>query len=233
MTGIGASFLAPERLGERGLSASSLVYVPTGERIGSVARLRELRLADPGGLAIIQLLDEDDPADRALLMRSLTFPGAVVASDAMPLTWTGASGPPPERFPGPLTWPLPPGAVTHPRTAGTFARALRLLTRHGGEGPAAGPLSLIEALAACSLRPARLLQDRVPALRRKGRLRAGSDADIVVFDPATVTDQATYAASTRPSAGIRHVLVNGRFVIQNASVVTGALPGRPVRAGGD
>jgi N-acyl-D-aspartate/D-glutamate deacylase len=233
MTGIGASFLAPERLGERGLSASSLVYVPTGERIGSVARLRELRLADPGGLAIIQLLDEDDPADRALLMRSLTFPGAVVASDAMPLTWTGASGPPPERFPGPLTWPLPPGAVTHPRTAGTFARALRLLTRDGGAGPGAGPLSLIEALAACSLRPARLLQDRVPALRRKGRLRAGSDADIVVFDPATVTDQATYAASTRPSAGIRHVLVNGRFVIQNASVVTGALPGRPVRAGGD
>lgn len=217
MTGIGAAFLAPERLGERGLSPSSLTYVPTGERIASEARLRELRQADPGGLAIIELLDENDPADRQLLMRSLTFPGAVVASDAMPLTWTGP-------VPGPLTWPLPGTAVTHPRTAGTFSRALRLLTRDGGQ------LSLAQALAKCSLQPARLLQDRVPAMRRKGRLQAGCDADIVVFDPATVTDQAGYASSTRPSAGIRHVLVNGTFVVRDSAIVAGALPGRPVRA---
>ena len=88
MTGIGAAFLAPERLAERGLTPSSLTYAPTGERVASEARLRELRQADPGGLVIIQLLDEDDPADRAVLMRSLTFPGSIVASDAMPLTWT-------------------------------------------------------------------------------------------------------------------------------------------------
>jgi N-acyl-D-aspartate/D-glutamate deacylase len=217
MTGIGAAFLAPERLGERGLSPSSLTYVPTGERIASEARLRELRQADPGGLAIIELLDENDPADRQLLMRSLTFPGAVVASDAMPLTWTGP-------VPGPLTWPLPGTAVTHPRTAGTFSRALRLLTRDGGQ------LSLAQALAKCSLQPARLLQDRVPAMCRKGRLQAGCDADIVVFDPATVSDQAGYASSTRPSAGIRHVLVNGTFVVRDSAIVAGALPGRPVRA---
>jgi len=217
MTGIGAAFLAPERLGERGLSPSSLTYVPTGERIASDARLRELRQADPGGLALIELLDENDPADRQLLMRSLTFPGAVVASDAMPLTWTGP-------VPGPLTWPLPGTAVTHPRTAGTFSRALRLLTRDGGQ------LSLAQALAKCSLQPARLLQDRVPAMRRKGRLQAGCDADIVVFDPATVTDQAGYASSTRPSAGIRHLLVNGTFVVGDSAIVADALPGRPVRA---
>ena len=217
MTGIGAAFLAPERLGERGLSPSSLTYAPTGERIVSEARLRELRQADPGGLAIIELLDEDDPGDRQLLMRSLTFPGAIVASDAMPLTWTGPA-------PGPLTWPLPEAAITHPRTAGTFSRALRLLTRRDG------PLSLTEALSKCSLRPARLLQDHVPAMRRKGRLHSGSDADIVVFDPATISDQASYAHSTRPSTGIRHVLVNGAFVVRDSCIVAGALPGRPVRA---
>jgi cytosine/adenosine deaminase-related metal-dependent hydrolase len=217
MTGIGAAFLAPERLAERGLSPSSLTYAPTGERVASEARLRELRRADPGGLAIIELLDEDDPADRELLMRSITFPGAIVASDAMPLTWTG---PPP----GPLSWPLPDTAVTHPRTAGTFSRALRLLTSEGGT------LSLAEALSKCSLRPARLLQDHVPAMRRKGRLQAGSDADIVVFDPATISDQASYARSTRPSVGIRHVLVNGTFVVRDAGLVTSAQPGRPVRA---
>jgi N-acyl-D-aspartate/D-glutamate deacylase len=217
MTVIGAAFLAPERLGERGLSPSSLIYAPTGERVASQDRLRELRRADPGGLAIIELLDENDPADRQLLLRSLTFPGAVVASDAMPLTWTGHPT-------DPLTWPLPDTAITHPRTAGTFSRALRLLTRDGG------PLSLAEALSKCSLQPARLLQDRVPAMRRKGRLQAGSDADIVVFDPATISDQASYTNSTRPSAGIRHVLVNGTFVVRNGDIVANALPGRPVRA---
>jgi cytosine/adenosine deaminase-related metal-dependent hydrolase len=217
MTTIGAAFLAPERLGERDLTPSSLTYAPTGERIAGEARLRELRQADPGGLVIIHAFDENDPADRELLLRSLTFPGAVVASDAMPLSWTGQP-------PDPLIWPLPGTAITHPRTAGTFSRALRLLTRDGG------PLSLADCLSKCSLRPAQLLQDSVPAMRRKGRLRADSDADIVVFDPATVSDQASYADSTRPSAGIRHVLVNGTFVVRDGDLVPNAQPGRPIRA---
>ena len=216
MTGIGAAFLAPERLAERSLSPSSLTYAPTGERVASAARLRELRQADPGGLAIIDMLREDDPADRALLMRSLTFPGAIVARGAMPLTWTA---PPAD----PLAWPLPPTAITHPRTAGTFSRAVRLLAREG-------PLSLAQVLAKCSLDPARLLQDRVPALRRKGRVQPGADADLVIFDPAAITDRASYRHSTRPAAGIRHVLVNGAFVVQDGGIVADARPGRPVRA---
>jgi N-acyl-D-aspartate/D-glutamate deacylase len=217
MTAIGAAFLAPERLGERGLEPSSLTYAPTGERVASTERLRELRDADPGGLAIIDLLDEDDPAHRALLLRSLAFPGAIVASDAMPLTWTV---PPAD----PLAWPLPPTALTHPRTAGTFSRSLRLLTRGNGR------IGLAQALTKCSLEPARLLQERVPAMRRKGRLRVGSDADVVVFDPATIADRASYADSTRPSAGISHVLVNGTFVVWDGQIVLSAAPGQPVRA---
>jgi cytosine/adenosine deaminase-related metal-dependent hydrolase len=216
MTAIGAAFLSPERLAERGLEPSSLTYARTGERVGSAARLRELRSTDPGGLAIIELLTEADPADRALLMRSLTFPGSVVASDAMPVTWTD---PPAD----PLAWPLPRTAITHPRTSGTFARALRTLTR--GEGT----LGLSEALSKCSLEPARLLEQHVSAMRGKGRLGPGSDADVVVFDPGTIADRASYRDSTRPSAGIRHVLVNGTFVVRDGQLVIGAAPGRPVR----
>jgi len=215
MTGIGAAFLAPERLAERGLVPSSLTYAPTGERVASEARLRELRRTDPGGLAIIDLLDEDDPADRDLLLRSLTFPGAVVASDAMPLTWTAPGDK--------LAWPLPPTAITHPRTAGTFARAVRLLTREHGTS------DLTAALARCSLDPARLLQDHVPAMHRKGRLQPGADADVIVFEADLISDQATYRQSTRPSTGIRHVLVNGEFVVRDGSIIRDARPGREIR----
>ncbi len=217
MTGIGAAFLAPERLPERGLTPSDLTYAPTGEQIGTEERLRQLRSEDPGGLAIIRHLHEDDPADRTVMLRSLVFPDAVVASDAMPLTW---SGPVPDQ----MTWPLPDGAITHPRTAGTYSRALRML------GADDGPLGLTETLRRCSLLPAQLLEARVPAMRRKGRVRAGCDADIVVFDPAAVTDQATYADSTRPAAGIRHVLVNGDLLVRDGAIVTAVLPGQPVRA---
>ena len=93
-----------------------------------------------------------------------------------------------------------------------------------------GPLSLAQVLAKCSLEPARLLQDRVPALRRKGRVQAGADADLVVFDPAAITDRASYRHSTRPADGIRHVLVNGAFVVRDGGIVPDARPGRPIRA---
>jgi hypothetical protein len=220
MTGIGAAFLAPERLPERDLRPQDLIYAPTGEQVADVARLAELRAADPGGLVIIRHLDESIASDRDLLMRYLLFPGSVVASDAMPLTHTEK------------------GAFTHPRTAGTFSRAIRMLTRDGGTpgggtpdgGPDGGPLSLARALAKCSLEPARLLEPHVPAMRRKGRITAGADADVVVFDPATISDQATYEASTRPSRGIRHVLVNGTFVVRDERLVETTRPGRPVRA---
>jgi N-acyl-D-aspartate/D-glutamate deacylase len=141
----------------------------------------------------------------------------------MPLTWRSATAPPGTAA-DPDAWPLPPAAFTHPRTAGTFGRSLRLLTRDGGS------LELAPALAKCSLDPARLLEGHVPAMRRKGRIAEGADADIVVFDPATITDQATYSASTRPTTGIRHVLVNGTLVVRDARLVKDARPGRAVRA---
>jgi len=215
-TAIGAAFLAPEHLHERFRGTSSITYLRTGEQIADEARLRELRATDPGGLVIAEFLDESDPDDLAVLRRSLTFPDTVVASDAMPPMWTGNARP------NLAEWPLPPEVVTHPRTAGTFARALRLWREEG--------TPLIEAIRRATLLPASVLEAAVPAMRKKGRVQAGADADLVVFDPEGITDQATYSSSTRPSSGISHVLVDGVFVVRDGALVEDARPGRPIRA---
>ncbi|MDF5756039.1 amidohydrolase family protein [Spongiactinospora sp. TRM90649] len=216
MTGIGASFLAPERLANWGITPRSIVYARTGERVADAVRLAELRAEDPGGLAIIHMLDDQVPADHAFLDRALLADSTVIGSDAMPLTWTSGVA-------DPYAWPLPPAAVTHPRTAGTFSKVLRHYVRE------TGALSLLDAVSRATLLPARVLGDSVPALRRKGRVQAGCDADLVVFDPATVSDQATYEASTRPSTGYRHVFVAGEAVVADGELVLSALPGRAIR----
>jgi dihydroorotase len=112
----------------------------------------------------------------------------------------------------------------HPRGAGTFARVLGVYARERGLLP------LMEALRKMTLAPARRLEAFVPAMRAKGRLRPGADADVTVFDPTRVLDRATFEASHQPSEGIQHVIVSGTFVVRDAQVVPGVFPGRPIRA---
>ncbi|HEX5119948.1 MAG TPA: amidohydrolase family protein [Pseudonocardiaceae bacterium] len=215
-TGVGAFFLAPQRLPAWGLTPSNIVMVATGERVGSAGRLTELRETTPGAECLVEFLDERDPADRALLHGALAFPDAIVASDAMPVIW-------PDGGRDTRAWPLPPVAATHPRTAGTFAKSLRLMVRESATW------SWPEAFRRCAYLPARVLDDIAPAAHGKGWLGAGSDADIVVLDPATIGDTATYADPARPSVGVRHLLVNGEPVIRDGALLTDAYPGRPLR----
>jgi N-acyl-D-aspartate/D-glutamate deacylase len=111
----------------------------------------------------------------------------------------------------------------HPRSAGTFARVLGHYVRE------TGALSLMEAIRKMSLMPAERLQDRVPAMRNKGRIREGADADLTLFDPATVADASTYEDPAKYSIGIRYVLVNGTPVVSDGKLREGTA-GRPVRA---
>ena len=81
-----------------------------------------------------------------------------------------------------------------------------------------------------TLMPAERLAPRVAEMKRRGRLKVGAIADVVVIDAAHVIDRATYEKPGTPSEGIPFVLVNGVPVVADGKVVEGVLPGRPVRA---
>src|SRR4029453_8600365 len=121
----------------------------------------------------------------------------------------------------PLTMIASDGSAAHPRGPGPFPRVLGRYVRERGALP------LTTAIRKMTLMPAQRLEARVRSARAKGRLSAGAEADITVFDPATVLDEATYEAPSRPSPGIVHVIVAGTPVIRGGRAVDGALPGGP------
>ena len=108
----------------------------------------------------------------------------------------------------------------HPRAYGTFPRVLRKLVREERRLPLEEAIRKFTSLPASRLR----LSDR-------GVLKAGLWADIVVFDPDTITDKATFAAPNQLSVGMQWVLVNGVPVIADGAL-TGALPGQVLRGPG-
>jgi N-acyl-D-aspartate/D-glutamate deacylase len=111
----------------------------------------------------------------------------------------------------------------HPRTSGTYAKVLGKYVRDEKV------LTLMDALRKMTIEPARRLEARVPTMVAKGRIKVGADADLTVFDPATVIDKSTYEDATIPSAGIPYVIVGGQVVVDGGQI-TAARPGRAIRA---
>lgn len=130
-------------------------------------------------------------------------PGIMIASDAMPL----------------------PGGRGHPRGVGTFARVLGRYVREKKT------VDLMEALRKMTLLPSERVRGAAPMMARKGRLAVGADADITIFDPGKVIDNATFAHPEQASTGIPFVIVNGTVVVRDGNIVVGVAPGRVVKRG--
>ena len=108
----------------------------------------------------------------------------------------------------------------HPRAYGNFARLLGKYVREEGI------ISLEEAVYRLTTLPATNLK-----IKKRGALQPGYFADVVVFDPETITDHATFADSHQFSTGVEHVFVNGTQVLKDGEH-TGATPGRVVHGPG-
>jgi N-acyl-D-glutamate deacylase len=207
-----------ERMG--GISASDIEFL--GHKLTDET-LAQLQKDEPNSLIICHFLQPDSSKNDAdLLSQSVLFPGGAIGSDGAP--WQKL-----DSKPGELSlidegvWPLPDDAFSHPRSAGTFSRFIRMFVREQRR------ISLIEAVRKTSLIPAQILETSVPQMAQKGRLKVGADADVVVFDLDKVEDRATFVKPCQPSAGMVHVLVNGTPVIDTGKLIEDARPGRPVR----
>jgi N-acyl-D-amino-acid deacylase len=183
------------------------VDTPSGRWIGrsldEVAAELDLSTAD----FALQVLDEEDPYALMVYHRS-TSPeyqaDSIRATVQHPAMMVASDG-------------IYHGISGHPRGFGTFARVLRLTVRE------MGAVSLEQAVRKMSGWPAERF-----GIRERGLLREGYAADVVVFDPETVADRATWEEPLLEPVGIDRVIVNGQVTVADG-VPTGVLAGTVVR----
>jgi N-acyl-D-glutamate deacylase len=91
-------------------------------------------------------------------------------------------------------------------------------------------MPLMLAISKMTYMPARFLEDNgIAQMANKGRIKVGADADITIFDPKTVRQNATPANGGLASTGIPYVVVNGTIVVKDSKVLKDVFPGKPIR----
>ena len=134
------------------------------------------------------------------LETAIKWPGMMVSTDSLPT--------------------LDRQYKVNPNVAGTFSRLLGHYVRERGI------IDLTTGLAMTSLRPAQWLERASEKFKRKGRIQIGADADIVIFNPDTIKDQATHGDPFQASTGIERVLVGGRVLVEGGQRIEGRYPGK-------
>jgi len=123
-------------------------------------------------------------------------------------------------------WDTPFESVNvHPRSVGAHGKVLRL-SREKNLMPLMTAISKMSFLYADFL-----ANNGVPQMAHKGRIQEGADADITIFDPATVRDNSSLdkGKNALPTTGIPYVIVNGTVVVKDSKVQKGVYAGKPVR----
>jgi N-acyl-D-glutamate deacylase len=199
-TYVDADYLKPGYKERLGIEASDVVVTATGEKLTD-EKFDRLRTEAPGTDLLMYTMKE--PYVEAAMKR----PGIIVGSDGMP--WRLESG-----YGGDYDTPYGSGKG-HPRGAGTHAKVLRMVREQK-------TITLMDAIARMTFLPAKFLDPMVPQMQTRGRLQEGMRADITVFDPDTVTDNASFeeGKNTLPSTGIPYVIVNGTVVVDDSEVQT-------------
>jgi hypothetical protein len=205
---VGADFLGADLKDRTGMDYSDITYIETGEEMTKelLARYRE---KTPSALVLMQHIKERD------MLAAFKRPGVFVGGDGVPFMDDDG---------GPF-WETPYGAPKgHPRGAGTHAKVLRLVREKK-------VVPLMVALEKLSYLQAKFLEDMVPDMKLRGRLKPGAIADITIFDPATVSDNAAWADGeySLPSTGISYVVVNGTVIVKDSKVLKDVFPGQPIR----
>ena len=108
-----------------------------------------------------------------------------------------------------------------PRSAGTYSRVLGKYVRKERV------MDLMTALKKMTIMPAKRLEGTAPAMRNKGRIQVGADADITIFNPRTIIDRADFKG-LKYSQGVEYVFVNGVLVVDKGENVPNVYPGMPI-----
>lgn len=210
-TAIGSEQLVPESVeGALGYKYEEVLYDPIQDKFLTRQEYLDTAAEDPGRVVVIFV-----PPRKKWLPMWLRVPHMTVAGDGM--MGIDAKG-------NRLTWDDDHSEYAgHPRTAGSHAKVLRLGRENG--------VPLMQALSQLSYWSALHLGDAgVAAMQQRGRMQEGMVADITVFNPDTVTDNADYKSGQNgnPSTGIPYVIVNGQLVVDD-STVQKIMAGQPIR----
>ena len=208
---VGADYLKPGNYGPNmGHTYRDIVQISDMKPLTKESYEKLVETAPMTNVTFENVLKDD-------LHEALAHPTSIIGSDAFPYSMKSDGS-------QALDWETSYEAVNgHPRGAGTHAKVLQLVREEN-------LMPLMLALSKMSYMVADFMaKNGAEQLAQKGRIKVGADADITIFDPKTVKQNATPANGGLPSTGIPFVVVNGTMVVKDSKVLKDVFPGQPIR----